>query len=413
MKRTWTFIGVADVARSFHWYQTLLGLPDGAPAHDDFGQLCDTDGTVLLCLHQWGAHEHPPLASPAKATPGNGLLLFFRVDDFDAALVRARKLVARLDQEPQLNPGTGTLEFALRDPDGYYVMVSALSAAESAGLEPDSTAARVALWRALHVQADAPPHVFEDDVGLQLVAPDAGWRSRPDMSPFTRPFRASIVARARFIEDLLAEQAEHGVGQYVILGAGVDTFAQRRPALASCLTVYEVDRPGPQAWKRRRLIETGYGIPPYLRLVPVDFEAGGDWWAGLAAAGFDATRPALVASTGVSMYLTREAIEATLRQVATLARGSTFAMSFMLPIDMVDPAVRAGVQRAADGARASGTPFLSFFTPDEMLAMARAAGFREARHVSADALAERYFAGRADGLRPPSNSEELLVAAVA
>ena len=126
MKRTWTIIGVADVARSVRWYQALLGLPHASPAHDYFGQVQDTDGTVLLCLHQWGAHEHPSLASPELALPGNGLLLFFRVDSLDESLGRARTLVAQLDEEPHLNPGTGTREFALRDPDGYHVMVSAL-----------------------------------------------------------------------------------------------------------------------------------------------------------------------------------------------------------------------------------------------------------------------------------------------
>jgi catechol 2,3-dioxygenase-like lactoylglutathione lyase family enzyme len=129
MKRTWTIIGVADVARSFAWYQSLFGQPATHPAHDYFGQLLDADGTVLLCLHRWGAHEHPTLASPDHAEPGNGLLLFFRVDDFDQALRRARTLVAALEEEPNVNPNTGTREFALRDPDGYYVMVSALSAA--------------------------------------------------------------------------------------------------------------------------------------------------------------------------------------------------------------------------------------------------------------------------------------------
>jgi methyltransferase (TIGR00027 family) len=275
---------------------------------------------------------------------------------------------------------------------------------------PDNTAIRTALWRALHVEADAPPHVFEDRVGLQLAAPDAGWRERPDMSAFTRPFRASILARARFIEDLVAEQFVQGVGQYVILGAGLDTFAQRRPELAAQMQVFEIDQPGPQAWKRQRLIDLGFGIPAFLHLVPVDFEAGDDGWQRLAAAGFDATRPAVVASTGVSMYLTNEAIMATLRKAATLAPGSTFAMSFMLPIALLDPDIRPGVERAAAGARASGTPFISFFTPDDMLAMARAAGFHEVRHVSAAALAERYFSERSDGLRPPNNSEELLVA---
>jgi catechol 2,3-dioxygenase-like lactoylglutathione lyase family enzyme len=131
MKRIWTIIGVKDVARSFEWYQSLFGQPLTRPAHEDFGQLCDSDGTVLLCLHQWGAHEHPPLMSPGDGKPGNGLLLFFRVDDFSMALKRARGLVTRLDEEPRVNPSTGTMEFALRDPDGYYVMISALSAPES------------------------------------------------------------------------------------------------------------------------------------------------------------------------------------------------------------------------------------------------------------------------------------------
>ena len=127
MKRTWTILGVADVARSFDWYQSLFGQPKSAPAHDYFGQILDTDGTVLLCLHEWGAHEHPTLSSPDVAEPGNGLLLFFRVDDFDEALARARGLVDEFDEEPRTNPATGTREFALRDPDGYYVMVSALA----------------------------------------------------------------------------------------------------------------------------------------------------------------------------------------------------------------------------------------------------------------------------------------------
>jgi len=275
---------------------------------------------------------------------------------------------------------------------------------------PDDTAVRVALWRALHVEMDSPPQVFEDVVGLKLAAPDDGWRNRPDMGPFTKPFRASILARARFIEDLVAEHAARGVGQYVILGAGLDTFAQRRPEIASRLTVFEVDRPGPQAWKRQRLIELGYGISEWLRLVPVDFEAGEAWWPRLAEAGFDAEKPAVVASTGVSMYLTKEANAATLRQVAALAPGSALAMSFLLPIELADPEVRPGIERAVEGARASGTPFISFFTPAEILSLAREAGFKDARHVSAAALTQLYFSDRTDGLRPPKNAEELLVA---
>jgi hypothetical protein len=158
---------------------------------------------------------------------------------------------------------------------------------------PDSTAVRTALWRAMHVQIDPTPHVVEDEIGLKPVAPDEGWRNRPDMNPqWTRGIRASIAARARFIEDLVTEQAGRGVGQYVILGAGLDTFAQRRPEIASRLRVFEVDRPGPSEWKRQRLIDFGYGVPAFLRLVPVDFEAGASWWERLLAAGFDAAKPA-------------------------------------------------------------------------------------------------------------------------
>jgi len=127
MKRTWTIIGVSDVNASFNWYQSLLGLPETAPAHDYFGQILDADGTVLLCLHAWGAHDHPSLTGPDHAQPGNGLLLFFRVDDFELALSRARGFGAQLEEEPNLNPNTETMEFSLRDPDGYYVTVSALS----------------------------------------------------------------------------------------------------------------------------------------------------------------------------------------------------------------------------------------------------------------------------------------------
>jgi len=117
-----------------------------------------------------------------------------------------------------------------------------------------------------------------------------------------------------------------------------------------------------------------------------------------------------VASTGVSMYLTKEALAATLQQIASLAAGTTLVMSFMLPIELAEPEVRPGIEAAAKGARANGTPWLSFFTPEELLDLARQAGFRDVAHVSAEALSERYFAGRSDGMRLPNNSEELLVA---
>ncbi|SFK19849.1 class I SAM-dependent methyltransferase [Amycolatopsis sacchari] len=269
----------------------------------------------------------------------------------------------------------------------------------------ENTAARVALWRALHVLLDEPPHVLEDVVGLRLLAPGDGWRERPDMDPVTTSgFRAAIVARARFVEDLVAEQADRGVDQYVVLGAGLDTFAQRRPDL---VRIFEVDQPGPQEWKRGRLAELGYRVPT---LVPVDFEAD-PWEDRLIAAGFDPGRPAVIASNGVSMYLTRDATAATLRRIATFAPGTTLVMTFLLPPDLLDEAARTGLERSARGARAAGTPFLSFYRPEEILALAGEAGFRTVRHVPGSSLADRYFADRTDGLRP-SAGEDVLVATV-
>lgn len=277
---------------------------------------------------------------------------------------------------------------------------------------PDGTAVRVALWRALHVQVDPPPHVLEDEIGLRLAAPDETWRDRGDMHPSgTSRYRAGILARSRFAEDRVAEQAETGVTQYVILGAGLDTFAQRQTGLAARLQVFEVDRPGPQAWKRERLTDLGYGIPPWLHLVPVDFEADESWWDRLLAAGFDPAAPAVVASLGVSMYLTKDANEATLRQLAQLAPGSTLIMTFAPPLDQLDDQDRAARTLAEQGARSSGTPWLSSFAPQELLAMARHAGFKTARHVSAAMLNDRYFAARTDDLRT-SPAEELLVATI-
>jgi methyltransferase (TIGR00027 family) len=275
---------------------------------------------------------------------------------------------------------------------------------------PDSTAVRTALWRALHVEIDAPPPVLDDELGLQLVAPADTWRDRPDMDPVgTRGFRAAIVARARFVEDLVEEQMAVGVAQFVLLGAGLDTLAERRPDLGAHLRIFEVDRPETQTWKRRRLMELGLAIPEFLRFVPIDFETGASWWDGLSAAAFDAGQRAVVASTGVSMYLAKETTAATLRQLATLAPGSTVAMSFLLPAELIDEADRPGLEASSRGARASRTPFVSFFTPDEIVTMARDAGFVDVRHVTGTQLAERYFAGRPDGLRP-STGEDLIVA---
>lgn len=276
--------------------------------------------------------------------------------------------------------------------------------------EPDHTAVRVALWRALHALVDATPHVLEDVIGLKLIDPPASWRQRGDMEPVRMArTRASIVARARVVEDLVAECVAGGIAQYVILGAGLDTFVQRQQPLAAKLEVYEVEQPVTQEWKRKRLIDCGFGVPDNLHLVSVDFEANQSWLEEITRAGFVRSKPAIIASTGVAMYLAKETVEAMLREIAGLAPGSTFVMSFIRPLELVEPEERPGVEMAMKGAAAAGTPFLSFFAPEELLDLARKTGFKKARHVGAADLEARYFRGRTDGLRP-SSGEELLVA---
>ena len=276
-------------------------------------------------------------------------------------------------------------------------------------VEPDNTAVRVALWRAIHAQADPLPHIIEDEVGLKLIAPDSEWRQRPDMHPdFTKRIRASIVTRARYIEDLVIEQSERGIDQYVILGAGLDSFAQRRSEVASRLQLFEIDQPDTQAWKQRRLIELGFGVPEWLHFVSVDFEVS-SWWEELLRAGFDTGKPAVVACTGVSLYLTKEAVLATLRQIATLAAGSTLAMTYYLPMELLEEEDKPLQQIAEKGARSAGTPFISFFSSDEIVALAREAGFKHIKTISTGDLRNRYFAGRADNFIPASG-EEFLVA---
>lgn len=275
---------------------------------------------------------------------------------------------------------------------------------------PDATAVFVALWRALHAELDPLPHILSDKVGLRLAAPPPGWRQRSSMDPVkTRRVRASVVARTRFVEDLVERQIGQGVDQYLILGAGLDSFAQRQAGLASRMQIFEVDRPGPQAWKQRRLVEAGFGVPDWLHLVPVDFEAGIEWPDRIVAAGFDIDRPAVVSALGVSMYLSREANGDLLRRIAALAPASTLVVSFLLPAECDDPEERSLRQAAEQRTREAGTPLATAFDPGELLELARACGFRDVRYIAAADLTELYFKDRSDGLRP-LGSEALMVA---
>ncbi|MGZ3881952.1 MAG: class I SAM-dependent methyltransferase, partial [Flavisolibacter sp.] len=230
--------------------------------------------------------------------------------------------------------------------------------------QPDNTALRTALWRALHVLEDKPPHVIEDTVGYDLIKPAEDWKERPDMK-YTKRLRASILARARFIEDLAKEEIAKGVKQYVLLGAGLDSFAQRNTALTSKVDIYEIDQPETLAWKKEKLIENGYEIPGSLHFVPVDFETS-SWWNELVSKGFDKEKATFVSCTGVTLYLTHDAIFDTLKKMTSLAKGSTIAIAFYLPLEELDDEDKPLMEMSIKGAAASGTPFRSFYTPGEI-----------------------------------------------
>lgn len=273
--------------------------------------------------------------------------------------------------------------------------------------QPDNTALRTALWRALHVLIDDEPYVIEDKIGYDLIKPENDWQERPDMK-YTKRLRASIVARARFIEDIAKEQIGTGVKQYVLLGAGLDSFAQRNTDIISTVDIYEIDRPDTLIWKEEKLIENGYKIPVNLHFVPVDFETS-SWWNELLNKGFDITQPAFVSCTGVTLYLTKDAITDTLQKMTLLASGSTIATAFYLPLEQLDEEDQPMQEIANKGAEASGTPFLSFFSVEEIVTLADEIGLKEIQTVSTKDMIERYFKDRADNLVPASG-EFFLVA---
>jgi methyltransferase (TIGR00027 family) len=275
--------------------------------------------------------------------------------------------------------------------------------------QPDNTALRAALWRALHVMIDDKPHVIEDKIGYELIKPEKDWQERPDMK-YTKRLRASIVARARFIDDVAKEEIEKGVKQYVLLGAGLDTFVQRNTAISLQVDIYEIDQPEMLAWKEEKLIENGDKIHDNLHFVPVDFE-NSSWWDELLEKGFDANLPTFLSCTGVTLYLTKDAINDTLKKIASLASGSTIAIAFYLPLEQLDEKDKPLLEMAIKGAAASGTPFVSFFSVEEIVKLADEIGLKDIQTVSTKDMTERYFKNRADDLVPASG-EFFLVARI-
>ena len=273
---------------------------------------------------------------------------------------------------------------------------------------PDLTAVGAAYGRALHVILDDLPYVFEDMTSIKLAddrtlqaARLAGSDGRLAILPDDPRARArgSFVGRARFVEDLVSARLAKGVVQYVILGAGLDTFGQRRGDLVSRLHVFEVDTPRTQQWKRQRIRDLSLVVPENLSYVPVDFESGDSWVEAISRSGFDIRRPAIIASTGVSQYISVDAMMKTLREAAQLAPGTTFVCTSLLPIELVtDPVWKEVRTLTAAGAASRGAPWISFYTPEQFMALAQTAGFDDVRDATAE-VNERHFASRKDGLR--------------
>ena len=265
---------------------------------------------------------------------------------------------------------------------------------------------------------DQKPYVLEDAVSIRLVE-DELLRSiglideEGNLGPIGQrvaPHRGLFVGRARLFEDLVIDSASGGVDQYVILGAGLDTFCQRRPDLLQRLRVFEIDEPTTQQWKQDRLRELDMKMPARQVFVPLDFEHGRSWVEALKERGFDVTAPSTIASTGVAQYITGDAMRATMQEAAALAAGTTLVCTFVVPVDLIDAKDREIRAFTEQGAAAMGAPWISFYSPEEFRTLALDAGFDDVRHISPVDLTDLYFRGRPDGLRIPSN-EHLIVAA--
>jgi len=266
------------------------------------------------------------------------------------------------------------------------------------------TAVLTAMLRAAHQLVDDEPKIVNDPIAIALVDDITRERiaARPAAlcSPGLMIPRAAVLLRSRYAEDLLARAVTHGVGQFVILGAGLDTFAFRQPAFADHLQIYEVDYPTTQAWKRERLAAAGVAVPKNLHWAPIDFEQQ-SLSAGLQDAGVDASRSAFFSWLGVTQYLTLPAIDATLKAVAAFPSPSTIVLSFMLP-DLDLPAEEAAAARAAaENAARTGEAWLTRLRPSELAARFTKLGFREVVHLTPKEANARYFTGRRDGLRAP------------
>jgi methyltransferase (TIGR00027 family) len=270
--------------------------------------------------------------------------------------------------------------------------------------QPSHTAYRVALSRAAHQLLDAP-RVLDDQVALAIVGAGAAdaIRAAPLRYnvPFARYLRAFLVARSRIAEDALADAVNREVRQYVVLGAGLDTFAYRNPHPPGLLKVFEVDHPATQNWKRQLLLAARIALPPSLTFVAVDFESE-QLAERLASSGFRADEPAFFSWLGVSMYLSRAAVMGTLAFVASLPRGSAIVLDYAVPPSDLKLIRRLAVRALLKRVAAAGEPWKSFFEPRELADELRALGFVSIEDLGPEELNARLFRDRRDGLRTGS-----------
>src|SRR6185369_5924032 len=257
------------------------------------------------------------------------------------------------------------------------------------------TALRVAIRRAAH-QLMEEPKVLNDLIAVRLLGSGFARDLERASHKVARDFRAFMAARSRYVEDQLREAVSKGVEQYVVLGAGLDTFAYRNPFPS--LRVLEVDFPATQEWKRSMLAEAAIALPTNLVFVPLDFEHK-TLAEGLSDAGFDTARPAFFGWLGVVPYLTLEAFRETIGTIADMARGSVVSFDYAFPPETLSPPRRLVFDALSARVAAAGEPFQLFFSPEELEAELRRIGFCRVEQIDSDHLNGLYFTGRADGLK--------------
>ena len=279
---------------------------------------------------------------------------------------------------------------------------------------PSRTAMRVAMRRAAHQLFDQPK-VLDDPIALPIIGPEAAAKLEVERSKHKSRvalnLRAFLVARSRFAEDELARAIGRGVEQYVILGAGLDTFAYRNPHADSAMRIFEVDYPATQEWKRRRLASAGIAIPASVTYAPVDFERQ-TLADGLKLAGFDCSKAAFFSWLGVTMYLTEDAVMATFGFIASIPPGGGVAFDYAVPRSSLNWVGRLALDALAFRVAAAGEPFHTFFDPRELAERLQRIGFRDVEDLAAGEINARYFKDRGDQLRVTSSLGHLMNAGV-